>query len=106
MPSNSLSCASLAAEIGSAGASIGFKPSPVPGKIVLVWFDGLAVPGLTSGVAGIAGPGGTVPDAGAETTGGVVTGAGAAGAGCGSTCGAGTAAGAAFDSDVVGVTAG
>lgn len=42
--------------------------------------------------------------AGAETAGAVVPGAGAAG--CDSTCGTGTAAGAAFESDVVGVTAG
>jgi len=56
--------------------------------------------------AGIAEPGGTVSDAGAgaETAGAVVPGAGAAG--CDSTCGTGRAAGAAFESDVVGVTAG
>lgn len=108
MPSNALSCASLAAETGSAGASIGFKPSSFPGIIALVWFDGLVVPGLTSGVAGVAGLGGTVPGtgAGAETAAGVVTDADAAGAGCGSTCGAGAAAGAAFVSLVVGVAAG
>ena len=108
LESNARSCASLAAEIGSAGASIGFKPSSFPGIIALVWFDGLVTPGLTSGVAGSAGLGGTVPDAGAgvETTGGVVTDAEAAGAGCGSTCGAGAAAGAALVSDAVGVAAG
>jgi hypothetical protein len=75
---------------------------------VLIWFDWLTTPDLTLGVAGIAELGGTVSDAdaGAETVGGVMTGAGAAGVGCGSTCGAGATAGAAFVSDVVGTAAG